>query len=231
MTAYANTLDGHTVDLVSIKVTKGNGLSNMVSETFDGFLFQAPEFVDIGNVTATVPVIKSGQEKAKETSKTVRVTKQIAVLGARGDYIEFELDVTLGAGTPSYAKAMSMLLVDVWDYSGVPSAIQHAIFGKFSPFPAPTQPVSKGMIVGVDKQVIEITNNVVMTASGTATDQEIRGASDSRVTAKPTGAGTDMSKIVIKIKPNSDGVFVLPRGAKLWAGISPKATRGIVAQA
>ena len=85
MTAYSNKLDGHTVDLLSIKVTKGNGLQNMTSETFDGFLFQAPDFVDIGNVSASVPITKSGQEKAKDVSKTVRVTKQIAVLGARGD--------------------------------------------------------------------------------------------------------------------------------------------------
>ena len=234
MTAYANVLDGYEVDLVEVKVTKGNGLQNIVTETFDGNLFQKPDFVDIGNVSATVPVTVTGQEKAKDTSKAVRVTKQIAALGARGDYIEFKLYVTAGSGTPTFAKAVKNILVDAFDFSGVPVAVQHAVFGKYSPFVTPTQPVSMGMIQGVDKQVIELTNETALTeGSGTtATSQKIRGSEDDRLTyVADNTAQASTTYFVLKVKPNSDGVIVIPRGAKIWAGISPKATRTITAQA
>jgi hypothetical protein len=231
MTAYSNLLDGTLVDLVKITAKKGGGLEQLTTETFEGYLFQAPDFVDIGNISATVPVSVSGQEKSKDAAKTVRIGKEIAVLGARGDTLEVELQCTVGGGTASYAKAMNMVLFDIEEYIGVPQSVQYAVLGKKSVFVTPSMPVGEGQLKGIARQITEISNNVVMTATATATDQKVRGTSDSRVTATPTGAGTAITKIVITLTPNDGNVFVLPLGGKLWAGVSPKATRAIVAQA
>lgn len=231
MTAYSNVLDGNVVDLVKITAKKGGGLESLTTETFEGYLFQAPDFVDIGNVSATVPVTVSGQEKSKDAAKTVRIGKEIAVLGARGDSLEVELQTTVGSGTGSYAKAMNMVLFDIEEYIGVPQDVQYAVIGKKSVFKSPTKAVGEGQLVGITRQITEISNNVVMTATATATDQKVRGSSDSRITATPTGATTAITKILMTLTPNEGNVFVLPLGGKIWAGISPAATRTIVAQA
>ena len=82
------------------------------------------------------------------------------------------------------------------------------------------------MIRGVDRQEIELANNVVLaTAETTAVNQKIRGTA----TAKATWVGDNdtpasLTYFKLKVSPGSDQVYVIPRGAKIWAGNSSAAT-------
>jgi len=230
----ATTFNGSVVDLVSIKVTKGNELTDIVTETFDGQDFAESEyqpnlnFGDNSTGSANIlPIVRHGMSLGREAGKAVRVSKQIAVLGARGDYVDIILALTTGSGTSSYANLVRCVMVDMLDYSGVPVAVQHAIFGKYSPFVTPTQPVSRGMIQGIDRQEIEAVHNVVTAAAGTAVNQKIRGSATSRLQATVTGAGGAETELKLRAKPNSDGVFVIPRGAIIWAGAGNAATKTV----
>jgi hypothetical protein len=178
------------VDLVTLKVTKGNGLSDIITESFDGQDFAATEFMDSldfgDNSTGSaniLPVTRHGMAIGKEAGRAVRVSKQIAALGARGDYIEMIADLSTGSGTSSYAILLRNMMVQVLDYSGVPVAVQHSIFGKYSPFVTPSQPVSKSMLAGIDRQEIEAVHNTVVVAAGTAVNQKIRGTATARLKA------------------------------------------------
>lgn len=220
----ATTFDGSVVDLVEIKVTKGNGLSDVITETFDGMDFAPTIFskaINLGDGTAgstnTLPVSKHGMSLGRAPEKAVRITKQIAALGARQDYIEIAAQVTTGTGTSVYAKLVRCLMCQALDYTGVPASVQYAIFGKFSPFVTPSSPVNRGLIHGIDRQEFEAIHNVV-TAESTWTNQEIRGTSTSRLKAYGTGAANAETKLTLKLTPERDGVFVIPKGAIIWAG-------------
>jgi hypothetical protein len=224
--------DYSVVDLVSIKVTKGNGLSDIVTETFDGQDFAATEFQDVldfgDNSTGSVnirPVTRHGMAIGKEAGRAVRVSKQVAALGARGDYIDVIAALTTGSGTSSFAICLRNMMVQVLDYSGVPVAVQHSIFGKYSPFVTPSQPVSKSMLAGIDRQEIEAVHNVVCAVAGTAVNQKIRGTATARLKATVTGVTGSETEMKLRLTPNGDGVFVIPRGAVLWAGPGLAATK------
>ena len=215
---------GFQVDLLKIKVVKGNELTDLITETMDGGDFAKSTYHD-PVVAGSYAVDVSGAITGWEAGKEVRVSKQIAVLGARGDYVEFLLDVT-GLGTEAVEHLIGMFKVQALDYSGVPVAVQHSIFGKYSPFLTPTQPVSRGMIRGVDRQEIELANNVQLAdPETTATNQKIRGTATSRFTGEANHSTVgSITLITFTAKPLSDGVFVIPRGAKIWAGNGLKGT-------
>jgi hypothetical protein len=230
----ATLFNGSVVDLVEIKVTKGNELTDIVTETFDGQDFAESEyqshlnFGDNSTGSANIlPIVRHGMSLGREAGKAIRVSKQIAALGARGDYIDIILSLTSGGGTSSYANLVRCVMVDALDYSGVPVAVQHAIFGKYSPFVTPTQPVSRGMIQGVDRQEIEMVHNVVTAVAGTAVNQKIRGTATAKLLATVTGVGGAETELKLRMTPASDGVYVLPRGAVLWAGAGNAATKTV----
>ena len=216
--------NGYAVSLLEIKVIKGNELTDLITETMDGGDFAKNKYHDpvvAGAYAVDVPGGVAGWEAGKE----VRVSKQIAALGARGDYIDFKLHATQ-VGTATIAMTIGMFKVQALDYSGVPVAVQHSIFGKFSPFLTPTQPVSRGMIRGVDRQEIELANNVVLaTAETTAVNQKIRGTATAKVLwVADNDTPASISYFRLRVTPGSDQVFVIPRGAKIWAGNSSAGT-------
>jgi len=225
--------NGYEVSLLEIKVIKGNELTDLITETFDGKDFAVNEYAvsqgasnTTSKVTDTKNVLRSGSIAGWEAGREVRVSKQIAALGARGDYIDFKLHATQ-LGTAPIAMTIGMFKVQALDYSGVPVAVQHSIFGKFSPFLTPTQPISRGMIKGVDRQEIELANNVVLaTAETTAVNQKIRGTATSKVLwVADNDTPASISYFRLRVKPGGDQVYVIPRGAKIWAGNSSAATK------
>jgi hypothetical protein len=223
------TENGYGVSLLEIKVTKGNELTDLITETMDGSDFAKNEY-NVPIAAGAYAVKKKGGIEGWEAGKEVRVSKQIAMLGARGDYAEFKLHCSQ-LGTATIAMTVDMFKVQALDYSGVPVAVQHSIFGKFSPFLTPTQPVTRGMIRGVDKQEIELANNVVLaTAETTAVNQKVRGTATSKVTwVGDNDTPASMTYFKLKVTPGSDQVYVIPRGAKIWAGNSSAATLTYVA--
>lgn len=206
--------------LLKIKVVKGNELTDLITETFDAGEFAESIFPahGLGGAAGASTDIPSehGMSRSKNRNLSVYVSKQIALLGARGDYLEVTVE---GAEDGTYTAAMQLgqILLQAIDFTGVPVAVQHAIFGKYSPFLTPTQPVSPGMIRGIDRQEIEFTNNVVLAADDTFVDQKIRGVATSRLKYKADVYLTP-TLFTLKAKPESDGVFVVPRGAQIWTG-------------
>jgi hypothetical protein len=224
-TSNSTTFEGSVVDLVEIKVTKGNGLSDVITETFDGMDFAPTVFaknVNLGDGTSgskcPLPVTQHGMSLGRKPEKAVRITKQIAALGARQDYIEIAAQLTTGSGTSSYAKLVRCLMCQALDYTGVPASVQYAIFGKYSPFVTPSSPVNRGLIHGIDRQEFEAVHNVVTAVAGTAVNQKIRNTATARLKATVTGNAAAETKLVLKLTPERDGVFVIPQGAILWAG-------------
>lgn len=225
----ANTLveNGVTVNSLSIKVVKGNELTDLITETFDGEDFQDTlwsEHVQVSAFTNNEHIVEFGMNRGRDSAVAVRVSKQIAALGVRGDYILFELDVT-EKGTAAYAVGeQKNFMVEAMDYSGVPAEIQYGVFGKYSPFTTPPGSHDRKMLLGVDKQKIELVNSVLLTADNTYKDQKIRGVSTDRLQAKVDVNDTP-TKITIKVKPAADGCIVIKRGAIIWAGDGITATR------
>jgi hypothetical protein len=223
--AITHTFEGSVVDLVELKVTKGNELSEVITETFDGMDFAQTVFVNetnMGDGSAgsknIMPVKLHGMSLGRAADKAVRVSKQIAALGARQDYIEIKANLTTGSGTSSYAKLVRCLMVQALDYTGVPASVQYAIYGKYSPFVTPSSPVNRGLIHGIDRQEFEAVHNVVCAVDATPKTQNIRGALSERLYATVTGVTGSETALTLKLIPARDGVFVIPRGAILWAG-------------
>ena len=219
-----HTFEGSVVDLVEIKVTKGNALSSVITETFDGMDFAPTVFSKAQNMgdgsagsKCPMAVTKHGMSLGRTPEKAIRISKQIAALGAREDYIEFKVNLTTGTGTSSYAKLVQCVMVQALDYTGVPASVQYAIYGKYSPFVTPSSPVNRGLIHGIDRQEFEAVHNVV-TSESAWTNQKIRGSATARLKAYGTGAAGAESAITLRLTPSRDGVFVIPRGAILWAG-------------
>jgi hypothetical protein len=227
------TTNGTLIQLVKIKVVKGNELTDIVMETFDGgdmpaSTWEAPVNAVTAAGTTTVHVERLG---LYDKVNAQRMSHQLAVLGARGDYFEL-IASGLAKGTTTSATDLRNFAVEMLDYSGVPVAVQHAIFGKYSPFVTPTQPVGEGMIKGIDRQKIMAAYNVVAAADDTYLSQLVRGSTDSRIQHKMndyTGASAEAAIThTLKCKPNADGVFVLPMNGIIWAGYGPAATRAYV---
>lgn len=198
--------NGQTVDDVYLKLTKGNKIESFITEMWLGKMFQYNDDVTDTGVAAGMDV-----------NKAIRAKVPIAALGARGDYLEMVANVT-DKGTGSWAMAVNALLIEGIDFTAVPTAIQHTVFGEFSHFRTPSSSMQESMLDGIDRQEVMFTNNVAATVDGAAKTQKLRGEDDARITAISTGATDAVTKIALKLKPNSDGVFFIPAGAILWAG-------------
>lgn len=198
--------NGHTISDVYIESTKGNKLENWKSEAWVAKMFQYKDDVTDTGVAAGMDV-----------NKAIRLKQSVVALGCRGDYIEVIANSAV-KGTTTFEMAVNALLVEGLDFTAVPTAVQHTVFGEFSHFKSPVQSMQESMLDGIDRQEIMFANNVTTAVDGTAVDCEIRGSSDSRITHTTTGAETAITKIVLKLKPASDGVFMLPAGAVLWVG-------------
>jgi hypothetical protein len=77
------------------------------------------------------------------------------------------------------------------------------------------------MLNGIDRQELSVTNSEAIAseaAISTGKSQYVRGNLDSRVTFQ--GDHLDLESITelsLKLKPNSDGVFLINAGARIWA--------------
>jgi hypothetical protein len=192
-----------------IKATKGSGLETFKSEDFAGGMFQAN--------------LADGQD----INKAVRMKNYVAALGARGDYIELLAYVT--AGTAGNVPARNCFYVEAIDYTAVPTAVQHTVFGEMSHFKTPKSSMQESMLDGIDIQHVGLTSNVALgqAACSTAKAQKLRGVSDSRVTIFADHLDCESWTLVtMKIKPNSDGVFLLRAGDIIWS--EPDATFDVV---
>lgn len=192
-----------TSDLKSLalRVTKGNELTSFITEDFAKGMFQ----------TALVDGL--------DTNKCNRVKNTIVALGARGDYIDCNAFVTVG--TAGEVPIINTMYVEVVDYTGVPVAVQHTVFGKYSPFVTPKEPMNESMMDGIDRQELAITNSEVIAseaACSTAKSQLVRGSADSRIGYLCDHLNIEsITEMKLKFKPNADGVFMIRAGAKIWA--------------
>ena len=183
-----------------IKATKGSGLETFKSEDFAGAMFQ------------------SNLADGQDVNKAVRMKNYVAALGARGDYIELLAYIT--AGTAGNVVARNALYVEAIDYTAVPTAVQHTVFGEMSHFKTPKSSMQESMLDGIDIQHVGLTVNVAggQATCSTAVSQKLRGASDSRVTIFADHADCESwTYVTMKIKPNSDGVFLLRAGDIIWS--------------
>jgi len=199
---------------VSIKVTKGNQYYSVITETHNVKEFQA-EMAD-----------------GRDRNKAIGTQQPIAALGYRGDFLELVVDVTPGTdGTattsPGLPRKNDGLMIDIIDYSGVSPTVQLASFSKFSKFKGTAERVTEGMKVGIDYAFLTIVPDNPFTADGSLTtekQQHVRGKLDPRVTIRcDDDDWADVTQFIVKLKPNHDGVFLIPKGALLWVrnGVTP----------
>lgn len=201
------------LNTISIKVVKGNELAELITETHGAGEFQL--------------LMADGRDR----NKGIRVQKTVSALGARGDYIELVCDVTYSAsgstsdqGVPAEGNG---LMVDVIDFTGVPVQVQHGGFGKYSPFDTPHELISKELARGIDKQLLTVVPDncpqyADIAVMSTAKSQTVRGSTDGRITVYcDEAAVAAVTKVYLKLKPNADGVFVIPAGALLWGRPNP----------
>jgi hypothetical protein len=186
---------------LAIRVTKGNELMQFSSEDFQKGMFQT--------------TLVAGLER----DKLVSTKKTVAVLGARGDYLEGVMYCTIsGAGEVPNVDTIYMEVVDL---TGVPAAIQHTVFGEVSPFVTPEEIVNKSMLNGIDRQELSVTNSEVIASQAackTGKTQLVRGSLDSRITFQADSDDIEtMTELSLKFKPNADGVFLLNAGSSIWA--------------
>ena len=189
-----------TLKSLSIKVVKGNKLATLFTEDFTKGVFQ--------------DALKDGVDR----NKAVHVKTQVAALGARGDYIELVAFVSVG--TAGDVLQTDSIYVDALDFTGVPTAVQHTVFGKYSPFITPKESMQESMTDGIDRQELGLSTNTSMAqdACATETSQIVRGEADARITYYADSNDLETAtEVRMKIKPNADGVFVIPAGAKIWA--------------
>lgn len=193
---------------IMINVVKGNEITNITVEDHAAGEFQ-PNLYD-----------------GKDLNKAVMVANQLAILGVRHDYFLLKVPYDLVTGTVDITPKNNVY-VDMVEFTSVPPEVQYDIFGEFSPFVTPRMAVDEDMIDGIDRQEFGLVTNVgfMATASATGTtpiSQKIRGVADERVGAyydglDPSTTATNGDAIAyVKIKPNADGVFLIPEGAILW---------------
>jgi hypothetical protein len=156
---------------------------------------------------------------AIESTMTIRVRNTICALGARGDYIEAVLFCS--AGTAAGVPINDTIYVEVVDYTGVPASVQHTIFGEVSPFISPSERLESSMLNGIDRQELSVTNSEAIAsqaACSTGKSQYVRGSLDSRVTYQCDHVDIEsITEMSMKFKPNSDGVFLINAGSRIWA--------------
>lgn len=186
---------------LGIKLTKGNELTSFVTEDFSKGMFQ----------TALVDGL--------DTNKCNRVRNTVAALGARGDYMD--VVAFCDAGAAGAIADVNTIYVEAVDYTGVPVAVQHTVFGKYSPFVGPKEPMNESMMDGIDRQEIAVINSEVIAAEGahkTGKSQKVRGSLDSRITyLGNSNEIEDIDEMYLRFTPNSDGVFMIRAGARIWA--------------
>ena len=182
-------------------VTKGNGLQDSKYEDHTAGSFQ------------------STMAEGLDRNKAMRAIDQIAILGVRQDFLEIDMYIKSGKENGNDLLTESVY-VEAVEYSGVPPDVQYGIFGQDSKFATPNYAIREGMTVGMDKQEIQFVNNVEIadpTAMSTAIAQKIRGESDSRVTVYGDAATMEAcTKFTMKVKPNTDGIFLIRAGAVIW---------------
>ena len=186
---------------LSIRATKGNGLMEFVSEDMQKGMFQAT------------------LASAIESTKVIRVRNTIAALGSRGDYIEAVMFCTVG--TAGQIPNVDTIYVELVDFTGVPASVQHTVFGEVSPFISPSERLEQSMLNGIDRQEMSVTNGEVIAdqaALKTGKSQYVRGNLDDRITFQADDDDIeDITELSLKFKPNSDGVFLINAGARIWA--------------
>lgn len=186
---------------LAIRATKGNGLMTFISEDMQKGMFQ------------------SSLADGIMTTKVIRVRNTVAVLGARGDYLEAVM--FCGVSTAGQIPNVDTIYVEVVDYTGVPASVQHTVFGQYSPFISPSESLSESMLNGIDRQEMSVTNSEVIAdqaALTTGKSQYVRGNLDDRITFFADEDDIEsMSSLSLKFKPNSDGVFLLRAGSRIWA--------------
>jgi hypothetical protein len=184
-----------------IRVTKGNELMTFTSEDFQKGVFQ------------TTLVAGLERDKLVDTKKT------IAALGCRGDYLEAVLFCTVG--TAGQIPNIDTMYAEIVDITGVPTAVQHTVFGEVSPFVTPREAINKSLLAGIDRQELSVTNSEVIAdqaACKTGKTQLVRGTLDSRITFQADSNDIEtMTELTMKFSPNSDGVFLMNAGSRIWA--------------
>jgi hypothetical protein len=156
---------------------------------------------------------------AIESTMTIRVRNTICALGSRGDYLEAVLFCS--AGGAAQVPAVDTVYMELVDYTGVPASVQHTIFGEVSPFISPSERLEASMLNGIDRQELSITNSEAVAdqaACSTGKTQYVRGSLDSRITFQANHVDLEScSEMTLKFKPNSDGVFLINAGSRIWA--------------
>lgn len=186
---------------LAIRCTKGNELMTFSSEDFQKGTFQT--------------TLVAGLER----DKWVTTKKTIAALGCRGDYLEGVMYCTVG--TAGQIPNVDTLYMEIVDITGVPTAVQHTVFGVESPFVTPQEAVNESMLNGIDRQELSVTNSEVIASQAackTGKTQLVRGSLDSRITFQADSDDIEtMTEISLKFKPNADGVFLMNAGSRIWA--------------
>jgi hypothetical protein len=193
--------DAADLKSLAIRATKGNELMTFVSEDFQKGMFQT--------------TLVAGLER----DKLVTTRKTIAVLGCRGDYLEAVLFCT--ASEAGEVPNVDVVYAELTDITGVPAAVQHTVFGEVSPFITPKEAMSDSMLNGIDRQDLSITNSEIIAsqaACATGKTQLVRGSLDSRITYQADHDDFESAtELTLKFKPNSDGVFLMNAGSRIWA--------------
>ena len=195
-----------TADNLMIKVVKGNELTNIIVEDHSAQEFQT--------------TLANG----KDLNKATMVSNQLAILGVRKDYFLIEIPYTKAATSTTDHHGKNALYMDLIEFTSVPPEVQYDVFGEFSPFVTPKIAVDADMIDGIDRQEIGLITGLGFavhdsaTASTYTSTNKIRGVADSRLSAKYSAADPTAADgtAYLKIKPNDDGVFLIPEGGILW---------------
>jgi hypothetical protein len=186
---------------LAIRATKGNELMNFTSEDFQKGMFQTTLVLGL------------------ERDKLVTTRKTIAVLGSRGDYLEVVLFCS--ASEAGEVPNVDTVYAELTDITGVPAAVQHTVFGEVSPFITPKEPINESMLSGIDRQDLSITNSEIIAsqaACATGKTQRVRGSLDSRITYQADHNDFESAtELTLRFKPNSDGVFLMNAGSRIWA--------------
>jgi hypothetical protein len=186
---------------LAIRATKGNELMEFISEDMQKGMFQA-------TLAAAI-----------ESTMTIRVRNTICALGARGDYIEAVMFCSVGG--VGQVPLLDTLYAELVDYTGVPASVQHTIFGEVSPFISPSERLESSMLNGIDRQELSITNSEAIAdqaACSTGKSQYVRGSLDPRITFQCNHVDIEsITEMTMKFKPNSDGVFLINAGSRIWA--------------
>lgn len=196
-------------EALQVRVLKGNGLQDIITEEHIESAFQT--------------TLAAGMD----VNKAVFCKRQVAALGARDDELWLRVPVnndTAGAG--DIAPIANKVFAQITDYSGVPVAVQHAVFGKYSPFVTPSQPVNDSMLDGIDIQDLGVSDNVTDALDATCAEQslKIHGSANAKFKAGYYDGDDNINVdpmaqdgyYAIRLLPASDEVFVLKRGAIIW---------------